>query len=365
MINKCVPAPSQKRLIADACRESDGARRRLFLGALVAAAWSGSALGFASNLTANSWPTAAPALMYRDPTRQPILAATLAGKRVVAVGLRGVIIYSEDANTYVQAVVPVSADFTAVVFIDDKHGWAVGTDGVIVSTADGGKHWGLQRQTFGTDERLFSVMFITPTDGFAVGSFGLCLKTNDGGANWVTVDVAHDGSGAPHLYQLLHGRAGETLIIGEFGSIFRSAPGGQWRKIASPVQRSLFGGTVCGDLLVAIGLHGTVLTSEDGGVVWRHADVGDAPGVMGAICSPTQQLVLFDARGSLFRSCDGGRSFAGTEPSAKMTATCAVWPTAHRAPLFFSLNGVVNSALSESNKKSKFVTNCVRTRSGA
>ena len=59
----------------DVCRESNGPQRRLFLGALIATAWSGSAS--ASNLTANSWPTAAPALMYRDPTRQPILSATL------------------------------------------------------------------------------------------------------------------------------------------------------------------------------------------------------------------------------------------------------------------------------------------------
>jgi len=50
-----------------------------------------------------------------------------AGKRLVAVGDRGHILYSDDqGNTWAQAKVPTRQLLTAVFFVDDQHGWAVG-----------------------------------------------------------------------------------------------------------------------------------------------------------------------------------------------------------------------------------------------
>ncbi|MCD7083180.1 hypothetical protein LRQ11_32305, partial [Pseudomonas sp. MAFF 311095] len=50
-----------------------------------------------------------------------------AGKRLVAVGDRGHILYSDDqGSTWTQAKVPTRQLLTAVFFVDDKQGWAVG-----------------------------------------------------------------------------------------------------------------------------------------------------------------------------------------------------------------------------------------------
>ena len=57
-----------------------------------------------------------------------ILAATRAGKRIVAVGDHGVVLLSDnDGKTYRQAkTVPVSSTLTAVAFTDASTGWAAG-----------------------------------------------------------------------------------------------------------------------------------------------------------------------------------------------------------------------------------------------
>ena len=65
-----------------------------------------------------------------------------AGKRIVAVGQRGHILYSDDAGkSWRQAEVPVSSDLVAVSFPNATNGWAVGHDGVVLRTTDAGVTW--------------------------------------------------------------------------------------------------------------------------------------------------------------------------------------------------------------------------------
>jgi photosystem II stability/assembly factor-like uncharacterized protein len=52
-------------------------------------------------------------------------------------------------------------------------GWAVGQDGTILHTEDGGTIW--QKQASGTKEILWSVAFPTPRSGWAVGARGTIL----------------------------------------------------------------------------------------------------------------------------------------------------------------------------------------------
>src|SRR5690606_10281348 len=67
---------------------------------------------------------------------------TRAGDRVVTVGARGHILYSDDeGSTWTQAQVPVSTLITAVDFGDAENGWAVGHGAVILRTRDGGATW--------------------------------------------------------------------------------------------------------------------------------------------------------------------------------------------------------------------------------
>jgi photosystem II stability/assembly factor-like uncharacterized protein len=77
-------------------------------------------------------------------------------------------------------------------FVDTLTGWAVGDNGTIVATVDGGETW--TTQTSGTTERLMSVYFLSDTLGWIAGgqsaSSNVLLMTEDGGSNWTP--VAHD-----------------------------------------------------------------------------------------------------------------------------------------------------------------------------
>src|SRR5690349_1923837 len=80
----------------------------------------------------------------------------------------------------------------AVQFMDDGlEGWAVGDEGVIWHTIDGGTRW--ERQKSGVRASLRSIHFISPFIGWvagreelplAGGSAGVILVTLDGGETW-------------------------------------------------------------------------------------------------------------------------------------------------------------------------------------
>ena len=87
----------------------------------------------------------------RLPKSLPLAAQSLlldvatSGEHYVAVGARGRFLLSDDGADWKQSPVPTRTTFTAVAAVD-AHVWAVGHDGVIAHSADGGKHWEMQRQ---------------------------------------------------------------------------------------------------------------------------------------------------------------------------------------------------------------------------
>lgn len=102
---------------------------------------------------------------YQDPLDTPaqkvaaapqslLLDVNRSGERLVAVGERGHILYSDDQGaSWVQALTPVSTQLNAVFFVDDKLGWAVGEDAVILHSSDGGTSWQKQFDTRNADMR--------------------------------------------------------------------------------------------------------------------------------------------------------------------------------------------------------------------
>ncbi len=95
-----------------------------------------------------------------------------------ATGLAGEARHYEDAALH------------AVQFVDANEGWAVGDEGVIWHTIDGGHNW--ERQTSGVRASLRSVCFLNPFFGWVAGrtelpgggSSGVLLLTKDGGLKW-------------------------------------------------------------------------------------------------------------------------------------------------------------------------------------
>lgn len=78
----------------------------------------------------------------------------------------------------------------SVYFTDSNTGYAVGWNGTILKTTDGGENW--LSQSSGTTNHLNSVFFIDQSIGFVVGYYTL-LKTINGGEEWIA-DTIHGGS---------------------------------------------------------------------------------------------------------------------------------------------------------------------------
>ena len=82
------------------------------------------------------------------------------------------------------------ASLRGVCFVDASEGWAVGEEGVILHTIDGGQTW--EKQSSATRGTLEAVAFPNPYEGWVVGhddklpqdACGVVLYTKDGGISW-------------------------------------------------------------------------------------------------------------------------------------------------------------------------------------
>ena len=317
---------------------------RLYTSALIVAL----ALSFCSPVAAAGFVDVldSPAQLSPLASKSLLQAVTKAGNRLVAVGQRGHIVVSTDSGaTWKQSPVPVSSDLTSVYFVDEKQGWAVGHDGVILHTSDGGDSWELQLtgrsanelllwamkrkvaaepssdeakkllaeatryQEQGADKPFLDVWFADSRNGYAVGAYNLIFSTSDGGKHW---EPWFDRTENPKFFNLYAIRAaGNSLYIaGEGGLVLKlDAAGQRFRAVATPYEGSFFGVVDAGTSALLFGLRGNVYGSNDGGASWSKVDAGLAASVVAATRSADGAVLLADAGGRVSASTDGGRTF--------------------------------------------------------
>lgn len=242
-----------------------------------------------------------------------------AGKRLVAVGDRGHIVYSDDqGSTWSQAKVPTRQLLTAVFFVDDTHGWAVGHDAQILASVDGGSTWTRQFEDLSRESPLLDVWFSDTRNGFAVGAYGAFLETTDGGQHWEDVSDRLDNEDQYHFNAIAQVKDAGLFVVGEAGTMFRSADAGQtWERVESPYEGSLFGviGTAQPQTLLAYGLRGNLYRSTDFGGSWEQVELKASRGVLefglsGATLLADGSIVIVGNGGSVVRSTDDGVTFS-------------------------------------------------------
>jgi photosystem II stability/assembly factor-like uncharacterized protein len=285
-------------------------------------------------------------------TKALILDFAESGSRAIAVGERGQILVSESRTDWRQIdKVPTRANLNAVAAVGDQ-AWAVGHDGTIVHSADGGLTWTLQRsdpwrplgETDEFDPRqgvpLLDVLMLDARNGIAVGAYSLMLRTTDGGATWTQVSTAAavadeavadapedaapvdaEGTDAaaedednwtfsdedleledetdPHLNAIARTGSGALIVVGERGAAFRSRDGGlTWERLQLPYQGSMFGVIGYeGERVLAFGMRGNAFESSDLGATWTTVDTGTELTLMGGVALPDGGAALVGANG--------------------------------------------------------------------
>lgn len=259
-----------------------------------------------------------------------------AGNRLVAVGARGQILYSDDQGRNWQlADSPTQALLTAVFFADPQHGWAVGHDAQVLATVDGGSHWTLQRQAPEREAPLLDIWFANAQRGIAIGAYGELLATEDGGAHWEEAGARLDNPDQLHLNAISASGDGNLFIVGEQGGLFRSRDQGlTWERLDSPYQGSFFGvlATHVPGTLLVYGLRGNVLRSTDSGDSWQAVTIVGGQGALdsglagGALLSDGA-LVIVGNGGTVLYSQDDGATFSSrTRPDRQALAAIAQAP---------------------------------------
>ena len=295
-------------------------------GALRARPWALAAsavLLLAMGLWTNSVEAATPeADVWSTPSdkadKSLLLDVTKAGSRLVMVGDRGHILFSDDqGKTWNQAKVPSRQLLTALTFVDDRHGWAVGHDAQILASSDGGATWAKQFEDLSREAPLLDVWFQDSQHGIAIGAYGAMFETTDGGQHWQDVADRLDNPDGLHLNGIAQVKDAGLFIVGEQGSMFRSRDGGQtWEKPDSPYEGSFFGviGTAQANTLLAYGLRANLYRSTDFGDTWEkislQAERGPLEfGLSNATLLDDGSLVLVGNGGTVLRSSDDGATF--------------------------------------------------------
>lgn len=227
--------------------------------------------------------------------------------------LCGIFVYfgcSEDTTQFEwrQVESGTSTHLYGVHFVDAKHGWAVGTAGTVLSTANGGttwtassiskdtltqvnfttlnngwlatigqvhytasggSTWNVQHQIRSQSKKppgILDLYFVSKTEGWAVGGKGTVLWTENGGGHWENFrDLSDKHLWGVHFVDSEHG-----WIVGEEGEVLHTQDGGKrWVRQRSDAEQPLFAvhfanfthGWI-------VGTNGLILHTTDGGRTW-------------------------------------------------------------------------------------------------
>jgi photosystem II stability/assembly factor-like uncharacterized protein len=126
---------------------------------------------------------------------------------------------------YWEVISDLDGDFNKLFFIDNNIGWAIGTEGKIFSTNDGGVNWTGQNSNINSNLR--SILFINEKTGFVSGNDQTLLYTNDGGQSWDRQIVICDSG---NIFSSLHSDIeGNIWFISNYGEIFNTTDfGNSW-----------------------------------------------------------------------------------------------------------------------------------------
>ena len=233
-----------------------------------------------------------------------------------AVGDGGTLLETfDDASWEVRKI--TDHDLFAVTCIDNEVGWAVGSQGKVLHTEDGG--WSWPAQPSGVTSTLRAVSFAFADDdaqiGLAAGDDGTLIATQDGGEHWFfthTTSVRLRGTAITEGASLL-------VAVGDGGVVARSTSHGSAFEVSHiPGAADLFDIALdaSGGLALAVDSAGNIWVSRDQAKTFEREYTAPV-GLTGVALGRSGQVGSASGAGlALLRSSEGvWRSLPMAEPT--------------------------------------------------
>ena len=133
-------------------------------------------------------------------------------------------------------VFPDREDYYDAFVLDANNAWVSGGRGLILHVTNNGQDFAMLET--GVQKALYEVDFATAEDGVAVGQDGIVLKTSDGGTTWNRIPIElplQDWQVAqPHYFAVSRGADAQHIwAVGPVGAVIRSQDGGEtWENLS-------------------------------------------------------------------------------------------------------------------------------------
>lgn len=271
------------------------------------------------------------------PARGSMVGIAEAGSHLVAVGRRGLILMSADHGKHWEQVAsPVTADLTAIRFSDATHGWIVGQDAVVLKTTDGGASW-----TRSIDGRAILALIVK--------TYSVRSEAGDAVAAGVIRDAKRSAaeSATPGVYSdplldVWFANANDGFVVGAFGLILHTTDGGvTWTPWIDRTENDGMNHIYAVD-----GVDGQVYIAGEQGFLRRLDPAGDHfvkmptpyQGSYFGLYVQKNLLIAYGLRGNAYVSNDQGMQWNKVETGLSNNIIAA-FPSGQQDLLFISQAG--------------------------
>ena len=197
--------------------------------------------------------------------------------------------------------------------VDDQHGWAVGDQGLIAGTLNGGTSWNILVSL--TTEDLYDVWFVDNSTGYVAGNHGIILRTIDGGNSWTRVPLMTTPDSLTRLNAVDFASDGRTgLAVGDGGLILLTFDGGAtWTPQSNADTNNLFGVALpkngSGAIAYACGANGVIVKTS---TLTSAVPTWTPQSVLGGAPQPTFRAILFPSDDVTGYVCGDGSNLRHT-----------------------------------------------------
>ncbi|NWF90128.1 MAG: T9SS type A sorting domain-containing protein [Ignavibacteriaceae bacterium] len=229
-----------------------------------------------------------------------------------AVGENGVILNTTNGGVNwwgVLALAPVT--FRGVSFSNTLNGFVVGNrlngsswEGWIYHTSTGGGSW---FSSIAPGYQFYSVCNIDGNNIFIVGDQGVIFKSTSGGNAWYNPSSGTTNS----LEDVALSDVNHGTIVGQMGTILHTTDGGYtWITQSSGTFNRL--SSVCfvnADYGFAVGDYGTILRTTNGGTSWTTQTSGTSEWLLGVSFTDLNNGTVVGSNGKILRTTNGGTTW--------------------------------------------------------